>query len=206
VVAPLNPRLNPFIIKMAKESPSNQQNYLEGFNPEKIDVTWLQTLKFEKQNIYRPPTIAGVLLKELTPLVDGRGDVIELWSKPWVNRESFLIPEHCYQSATDGGVVKCWHLHVKHTDQFTVTRGKLQVCLVDVRPNSPTFRHANSVFMGIERPRLLKIPPGIMHGWKALTEPEVIVVNFQSHIYDAGDEIKFPWNCVLEDMWEPKNG
>ena len=45
-----------------------------------------------------------------------------------------------------------------------------------------------------------------MHGWKALTKPEVIVVNFQSHVYDAMDEYKFPWNCVLENIWEPKNG
>ncbi len=45
------------------------------------------------------------------------------------------MPEHVYQSATDYGVVKCWHLHDRHTDQFTVTRGKLQVTLVDIRPD-----------------------------------------------------------------------
>jgi hypothetical protein len=46
----------------------------------------------------------------------------------------------------------------------------------------------------------------IMHGWKALTQPEVIVVNLQSHVYDAADEFKFPWDCVLADVWEPRNG
>ena len=39
-----------------------------------------------------------------------------------------------------------------------------------------------------------------------LTQPEVIVVNLQSHVYDAADEFKFPWNCVLEEVWEPRNG
>jgi dTDP-4-dehydrorhamnose 3,5-epimerase len=114
--------------------------------------------------------------------------------------------EHVYQSATDYGVVKCWHLHEIHTDQFTVTRGKLQVTLVDIRPDSPTFGHVNPIFLGVQRPRLIKIPPMIMHGWKALTPPEVIVVNLQSHVYDAADEFKFPWNCVLEEVWEPRNG
>jgi hypothetical protein len=32
------------------------------------------------------------------------------------------------------------------------------------------------------------------------------VLNFQSHVYDPSDEIKLPWDCVLEDVWEPKNG
>ena len=179
-------------------------------DPDKITVEWLQNQetvgKFQVQNIYKPPTIEGVILKELNPLVDGRGDVIELWSKPWVEKEGFVVPTHCYQSATDFGVVKCWHLHKIHTDQFTVTRGKLQVSLVDIRKDSKTFGHVNLVFLGVQRPRLLKIPPGIMHGWKALTKPEVIVVNFQSHVYDAMDEYKFPWNCVLENIWKPKNG
>jgi len=46
----------------------------------------------------------------------------------------------------------------------------------------------------------------VMHGWKALTQPEVIVVNLQSHVYDSADEFKFAWDCVLEQVWEPKNG
>ena len=172
------------------------------------DVTeeWLRTIPFQIKSPYQPPTIHGAQLKDLRPLVDGRGDVIELWSRPWVEGEGFLVPEHIYQSATDYGVVKCWHLHDIHTDQFTVTRGKLQVTLVDIRPDSPTFGHVNPIFLGVQRPRLLKIPPMVMHGWKALSQPEVIVVNLQSHVYSAADEFKFPWNCVLEEVWEPRNG
>lgn len=178
--------------------------------PDKVTVSWLQKLEkagvFSVQSIYEPPSIGGVALKELDTLVDGRGDVTELWSKPWVKKEEFVIPEHCYQSATDYGVVKCWHLHGVHTDQFTVTRGKLQVILVDIRKGSNTFGHVNSIFLGKQKPRLLKIPPGIMHGWKALSHPEVIVVNFQSHVFDPADEYKYPWNSVLEEVWEPNNG
>lgn len=174
--------------------------------PDKVTVDWLKKQEFKLQSVFKTPTIKGVILKELTALVDGRGDVTELWSYPWVKKEGFMIPQHCYQSATDYGVVKCWHLHAIHTDQFTVTRGKLQVSLVDLRKDSPTFGDVNIIFMGTQRPRLLKIPPGIMHGWKALTQPEVLVVNFQTHVYDAKDEYKFPWNCVLGGVWEPKNG
>ena len=171
-----------------------------------VTVEWLREVPYHIQPASRPPTIQDVIVKDLRVNLDGRGDVIELWSKPWVETEGMVFPEHVYQSATDYGVVKCWHLHDHHTDQFTVTRGKLQVTLVDIRPDSPTFGHVNPIFLGSQRPRLIKIPPMVMHGWKALTQPEVIVVNLQSHIYDAADEFKFAWDCVLEQVWEPKNG
>jgi dTDP-4-dehydrorhamnose 3,5-epimerase len=171
-----------------------------------VTVEWLKTIPYAVQSPYRSPTIEGVIVKDLKVLLDGRGDVVELWSRPWVEAEGMVMPEHVYQSATDYGVVKCWHLHDAHTDQFTVTRGKLQVTLVDIRPDSPTFGHVNPIFLGSTRPRLIKIPPRIMHGWKALSEPDVLVVNLQSHVYDAADEFKFPWDCVLADVWEPRNG
>jgi dTDP-4-dehydrorhamnose 3,5-epimerase len=173
-------------------------------NAKDVTVPWLQAQKFRVQ----PPgraTIDGVMVRDLTVHLDGRGEVTELWSAPWM-AQGFVRAEHAYQSATDHGVVKCWHLHQLHTDQFTVTRGKLQVTLVDLREESPTFGHVNALFLGSLRPRLIKIPPRIMHGWKALSAPEVLVVNFQSHVYDVDDEFKFPWDCVLAEVWEPLNG
>lgn len=171
-----------------------------------VTVEWLRSIPYNVTSPYRSPTIAGVTVKDLKVHLDGRGDVIELWSRPWVEGDDLLVPQHIYQSATDYGVTKCWHLHNEHTDQFTVTRGKLQVTLVDIRPGSPSFGQVNPIFLGAQRPRLIKIPPMVMHGWKALSQPEVIVVNLQSHVYDAADEFKFPWDCVLADVWEPKNG
>jgi len=171
-----------------------------------VSVEWLKKIDFNLKHLSAiPPTIEGVIIKELTVHLDGRGDVTELWSKPWV-REGLSEVQHIYQSATDFGVVKCWHLHEEHTDQFTVTRGKLQVTLVDVREGSKTFGHVNTIFLGSLKPRLIKIPPMVLHGWKALSYPEVIVVNVQSHVYAPGDEFKFPWDCIIPDIWQPKNG
>jgi dTDP-4-dehydrorhamnose 3,5-epimerase len=179
---------------------------LKKFDIHKINVEFLQALKFKKQNIYHPPTIQGVVQKDYKIIPDGRGSITELWSQPWLKQLPLVNPVHIYKSRTDFGIVKCWHLHALHTDQLSATIGKLQVCLVDLRPTSPTFCHVCSVFMGEEAPRMLKIPPGIMHGWKALSSPYVDVFNFQSHAYDPADEVKIPWNCVLEEIWEPKNG
>lgn len=174
-------------------------------NIREINETWLKQQKFD---IKKPNeiTIDGVHLKDLSVILDGRGEVTELWSKKWVESDGVIEPAHIYQSATDFGVVKCWHLHEIHTDQFTVTRGKLQVSLVDVRESSPTYLQVNTVVLGALKPRYLRIPPGIMHGWKSLAEPETLVVNLQSHVYDPQDEMKFQWNSVLEEVWQPVNG
>lgn len=171
-----------------------------------LTIEDLRKIPFRQRSTFNGPTIQGVRRKDLTTIVDGRGDVIELWSLPWVESEGLAVPRHAYQSATDYGVVKCWHLHEIHTDQFTVTRGKMQIVCVDVREDSPTYGDVNSFITGIQRPSLIMIPPGVMHGWKALSQPESIVVNLQTHPYDPTDELKFPWDCVLEDVWEPRNG
>lgn len=172
---------------------------------QEITAEWLKTVPFKMTSGANVATIDGVVVRDLKVNLDGRGEVTELWSKPWLE-QGFVMPEHCYQSATDYGVIKCWHLHDIHTDQFTVTRGKLQVTIVDIRQESPTFGHVNRFFIGSLQPKLIKIPPMLMHGWKALTQPEVLVVNFQSHVYDAKDEFKFAWDTVLPEAWEPKNG
>lgn len=171
-----------------------------------VTVDWLKTVPYKLQSTYRSPTIEGVVVKDLRVNLDGRGDVIELWSQPWIEQDGLVVPQHVYQSATDYGVVKCWHFHQIHTDQFTVTRGKIQVTLVDLRPESASFGHVNPIFLGSQKPRLIKIPPMVMHGWKALSYPEVIVVNLQSHIFDPADEFRVPWDSVLEEVWEPRNG
>jgi dTDP-4-dehydrorhamnose 3,5-epimerase len=170
-----------------------------------VTVDWLQRLDYTVVPTAAGPTIEGVLLRELDAKVDGRGDVTVLWSRPWVD-EGLIAVDHVYQSATDHGVVKCWHLHNVHTDQFTVTRGKLQVSLVDLRAASPTFGQVNTIFLGSLKPRLILIPPMVMHGWKALSAPEVLVVNLQSHVYTPDDEYRFPWDCVLAEIWQPVNG
>lgn len=169
-----------------------------------VNEAWLAGLSFLRQ---RPAvaTIGGVLVRDLTVHLDGRGSLTELWSATWLPL-GIIRAEHAYQSVTDYGVVKCWHLHAIHTDQFVITRGKAQISLVDVRPDSPTFQHVNALFAGYDRPRLIQIPPGVMHGWKALLPTELVVTNFQSHPYDAADEFKFAWDCVLADIWEPRNG
>ena len=68
-----------------------------------VTVEWLKSLEF----LVQPPgraTIQGVIVRDLTVHLDGRGEVTELWSRPWV-KDGLEPVEHIYQSATDHGVV-----------------------------------------------------------------------------------------------------
>jgi len=170
-----------------------------------ISAEWLKQQAWQIQKADQA-TIHGVYVKDLRVNLDGRGDVVELWSTGWPAEDGLVEPKHIYQSATDMGVVKCWHVHQEHTDQFAVTRGKLQVSLVDLREESPTFKHVNTIFLGMNKPRYLRIPSGVMHGWKALSAPETLVVNFQTALYDPSDEFRFEWDTVLKEIWQPVNG
>ena len=149
-----------------------------------------------------PTPIKGVIHLPLSPIEDGRGGLTEVWSAGWKTAD-LVPPKHIYQSATDYGVVKAWHLHVQHTDQFAVTRGKIQIVCIDLRKSSPTKGRVNITIMGERLPGFLLIPPGVLHGWKALSVPEAIVLNMQSHVYDPKDELRFPWDTVLREVWEP---
>jgi dTDP-4-dehydrorhamnose 3,5-epimerase len=147
------------------------------------------------------PTITGVFQKRLNALIDGRGDVTEIWSLPWKN---FIRPAHVYRSVTDYGVVKAFHYHNIHTDQMAITDGKLQIVLVDLREGS-TYGHLNQFFVGKDARTLLRVPPGILHGWKALSSPYVEVHNLQDMIHDPNDEIRYPWDCLPVSIWQPIN-
>jgi dTDP-4-dehydrorhamnose 3,5-epimerase len=159
----------------------------------------IRTIVFDR--IAKPLT--GMVLLPLKPIVDGRGELTELWSAPWIKTKDVAKPAHIYQSATDYGVVKAWHLHKKHTDQFAMTRGKIQVVCADARHGTETFGKYFSILAGAHNPVFLKIPPGILHGWKALSVPEALVLNMQTDVYDPNDELRMPWDSILQDVWEP---
>lgn len=171
-------------------------------NFREISPEWLKNQNFVLQNTGGEPSIDGVICKKLNPIIDDRGDLTELWSTGWPDSNKFLQPIHIYQSATNFDVIKGWHLHEENIVQAAVTRGKIQYILVDVRPDSPTYGTVNSLFLGSDKPSLLKIPTGIIYGWKALSSPEVLITNFSAYLYNPDEDHHFPLDAFLTEVWE----
>lgn len=135
-------------------------------------------------------TIEGVEIKKLVTYPDERGFFREI-----IRVTDDLFPEGFGQwshSRMYQGVAKAWHVHQKQTDWWYVGMGTLKVALYDTRVDSPTSGQLQELLMGEGHdPIVLKIPPGVAHGCKALT-PEAHLFYITSQTYDASDEGRIP--------------
>jgi dTDP-4-dehydrorhamnose 3,5-epimerase len=67
------------------------------------------------------------------------------------------------------GVAKAWHIHPHQIDWWYVPIGTLKVALHDLRDDSPTKGRTMELFLGeTTKAAVLKIPPGVAHGCKAI--------------------------------------
>jgi dTDP-4-dehydrorhamnose 3,5-epimerase len=181
-----------------------KDNYIS-FNYNELSVDELKLINFKVGTINVNPKIKGVYYKKLKNYVDSRGELVELWSQPWSNKEPIAKEiEHVYFNITHQGITKGWHVHEKTFSQYTCVLGKMQVVLVDVRKTSPTFGYVDQFLIGANNPSLIVIPPGVLKAWKSLQGDSIIVNLLTSP--EIKDNFRYPWNAILEDVWEPKNG
>lgn len=134
--------------------------------------------------------IDGVEIKKLVTYPDQRGffrEVIRV-TDPFF-AEGFAQWSHTksYQ-----GVVKAWHIHKYQVDWWYVALGRVKVALYDTRPESPTHGQLQELLLGDEvEPGVLKVPPGVAHGYKVLS-PEAHLFYITSKTYDPADEGRIP--------------
>jgi len=150
--------------------------------------------------------IEGVRVRKLHPVVDERGWLMELLRSDWEEFERF---GQLYVTTCHPGVVKAWHYHKRQTDHFICLRGMAKVVLYDPREGSGTKGMVNEFFMGERNFLLLKIPPEVYHGFKAIGESEAWILNVptEKYEYSEPDEYRIPHDSkdVLYD-WEAKSG
>jgi dTDP-4-dehydrorhamnose 3,5-epimerase len=134
--------------------------------------------------------IDGVVIQELVTHVDERGFFREI-----IRVTDPLFEEGFGQwghSMMHAGVAKAWHIHKVQIDWWYVASGVLKVGLHDTRKDSPTYRETQELFMGDQQPgRVLRVPPGVAHGCKALAGP-VHLFYITSKIYNPDDEGRIP--------------
>jgi dTDP-4-dehydrorhamnose 3,5-epimerase len=137
--------------------------------------------------------IDGVWEKRLTVIPDERGRLMEILRS---DDEGFRAFGQVYISTTYPGVVKAWHLHKVQDDNFCCVKGMVKLVLYDGRGDSPTRGTVAEYFLGDHNPMLVRVPPGVHHGWKCISAEESIVVNVPSEPYrrDAPDEYRSPWD------------
>lgn len=128
--------------------------------------------------------INNVQIKQLKNILDERGSITEIFT---TNQGDFFREiKHCYVSRVYAGVTKAWHFHKIQEDAFTCVHGQIKLVLCDTRSNSSTFKQVNEFFLSFENPLTVRIPPGVLHGFKGIEGqgPFAVVINNCSHPYD----------------------
>ncbi len=128
--------------------------------------------------------IEGVWIKPLKPVCDERGRLMEILR---VDDEGFVRFGQIYMTTAYPGVVKAWHYHKRQSDYFACLRGMMKLVLFDARKKSKTSREVQELFVGDHRPVLVRIPPGVYHGFKCISAVETIVINIPDEPYRRGD-------------------
>ena len=150
--------------------------------------------------------IHGVAVKKLVRHADERGYLMEMLREDDAVFERF---GQSYVALNYPGVVRAWHYHREQTDHSVAVKGMVKVALYDAREGSATHGEVQEFFLGDNNPMLLKIPPGVFHGYKTIgTEPSLLV-NFPTHTYNRAqpDEYRVPWDSPdVPYDWEVKHG
>jgi len=135
--------------------------------------------------------IEGVATKRLRVIPDERGRLMECLRS---DDELFVKFGQMYMTTTLPGVVKGWHLHHVQWDNIVCVRGMLKLVLCDDRDASPTKGEIDELFIGEHAPMLVRVPPGVWHGWKCVGAEEAYVVNAPTEVYDydAPDQDELP--------------
>jgi dTDP-4-dehydrorhamnose 3,5-epimerase len=137
--------------------------------------------------------IDGVFVKELKCRCDERGRVMELVRR---DDKSFTKFGQVYLTTNYPHVIKAWHCHKKQIDYVVCISGMIKMVLFDARKDSPTKGNIEEHFIGVHNYSMIKIPCGVYHGWKRISEEESIVISTITEPYDAKnpDEDRLPYN------------
>ena len=151
--------------------------------------------------------IHGVVIAETAVWPDDRGVFFEV-ARIGHGLISRFAPETTQMSATFTfpGAIKAFHYHLHQWDCWAPLSGMLQVALVDLRSDSPTFRTKNTLYIGEHRPWQVLIPPGVAHGYKVIGDRRAGLVYVTSRFYNPDDEGRIPYNDPrLSYDWETQH-
>ncbi|UCB44509.1 MAG: dTDP-4-dehydrorhamnose 3,5-epimerase family protein [Spirochaetota bacterium] len=132
---------------------------------------------------FKEGNIDGVQVKTLTVHEDDRGTLIQTFRLD--SLPEGLHPVMSYVSYTKLGVSRGPHEHREQTDIFSfIGPGTFELYLYDNREESKTYLNKKIITVGKDNPMLIIIPPGVVHGYRNISENEQgMVVNYPDRLY-----------------------
>lgn len=134
--------------------------------------------------------IDGVKIVHLTEHPDERGRLLETFRQEWFPDAAPMVQGT--RSDSRRGVVRALHFHRFQADYWYVPRGRIFVAMFDLRRLSPTRGRSLTIEMGEGAELGVYIPPGVAHGFQALTDASLTYLVDRS--YDPSDEHGLAWD------------
>lgn len=111
-----------------------------------------------------------------------------------------------YFSVVYPGVIKGWHLHTKMTINYAVVSGMIKLVLFDKRENSKTNGTILELFIGEDNYSLVRVPPGIVNGFKGIGAKTAIVANCATIVHDPDEITRIdPFKNNIPYKWDLKH-
>ena len=134
--------------------------------------------------------IAGVVLVSPLSHGDDRGRFVESYRRSWFPDSPEMIQAN--RSDKVAGCVVGLHYHLHQADYWYPVRGRARAVLHDLRQGSPTEGATLAFDWGEGNECGVYIPPGVAHGFAALTD--VTVTYLVDRYYSPEDELGVAWD------------
>jgi dTDP-4-dehydrorhamnose 3,5-epimerase len=143
----------------------------------------------------RRGVIHDVLVKSLAMHADQRGYFTEQVKRgdladdgrPFAPIGPFAQMSRTLSFARGGNppeLIKAFHWHARQWDYWDVVSGDARVVLIDVRPDSPTAGTCQVLMAGSHAPKVIAIPPLVLHGYQVLSMRDVVLCYYVTEPYD----------------------
>lgn len=139
--------------------------------------------------------ISGVYIVEPAMHGDARGFFIETYRREWFPQGREMIQGN--RGDRQKGSVVGLHYHLHQADYWYVPYGSCRVMLHDLRAGSPTDTATLAIDLGTREDgthdhRGIFIPPGVAHGFAALTD--MTITYLVDGYYNPKDELGVAWD------------
>lgn len=146
-------------------------------------------------NVVASPSIAGVWIVEPQVHGDARGYFVETYRREWFPQGREMIQGN--RGDRQQGAVVGLHYHLHQADYWYVPFGRCRVVLHDLREGSPTDGATQVIDLGARDDgshdhRGVYIPPGVAHGFAALTA--MTITYLVDSYYNPADELGVAWD------------
>ena len=144
--------------------------------------------------------INDVIITKLKKIPDERGTILHMLRNDSPHFDKF---GEIYFSTAYPGVIKGWHEHTIQTQNYAVVTGMIKLVLIDNRKSSSTYKKILEYFIGDDNYCLVTIPPGIVNGYKCISQQSCIVANCSTLPHESGEMIRHdPVNSHFQYDWD----